>query len=277
MAPLLEQFNFQLTGEQNLPKILFVHGLMGSGVNWRKITSLLGSRYCCGVFDQRGHGRNAGSYQGFRPDDYAQDILQISEAVGWEKFHLVGHSMGGRNSLKFAHLYPTKLSSLTIVDISPGPSPRGYEFFASLLKAIPTPFPTKKAAKDFFFNEFPHIPLRMENPAVLGQFLYTNLLETGSGAADWRFAKDGVLQSAEIGGKTDFWPIVDQLLIPTLWIRGEHSRDLSEDTLAEIQRRNPRVSALTIPNAGHWVHSDQPRVFVEKLSDFVDKNSRRAF
>ena len=86
-------------------KWVFLHGLMGYASNWRKVLSGLGTDSYLAI-DQRGHGRSFQPEQGYSAVDYAQDLRKITEELGWNRFVLVGHSMGGRNALAFAHLHP---------------------------------------------------------------------------------------------------------------------------------------------------------------------------
>jgi pimeloyl-ACP methyl ester carboxylesterase len=58
--------------------------------------------------------------------DYAGDLKGILDELGWQKIHLVGHSMGGRNAFHFAGLYPERVQKLVVEDISP----------AQMLKAL---------------------------------------------------------------------------------------------------------------------------------------------
>jgi len=49
--------------------------------------------------------------------------LKILDELQWQKVNLVGHSMGGRNALEFAHEHPERLQSLVIEDIGPEGTP----------------------------------------------------------------------------------------------------------------------------------------------------------
>src|SRR5512135_2152018 len=98
----LDNFSYQVLGNEKGAKVVFLHGLMGSGVNWRKIAQSLEADYQVLIFDQRGHGRSFQPSSGYAPEDYANDLALILEELRWEKILLVGHSMGGRNALHFA-------------------------------------------------------------------------------------------------------------------------------------------------------------------------------
>ena len=110
----LNHFNYQLLGDPQAPKLVFLHGLMGSAANWRKITTAFTEKYHILLYDQRGHGRSFQPSSGYKPEDYASDLQQILKELGWEKIFLVGHSLGGRNALNFAFKNPKNLTCLGI-------------------------------------------------------------------------------------------------------------------------------------------------------------------
>jgi pimeloyl-ACP methyl ester carboxylesterase len=56
---------------------------------------------------------------------------------------------------------------------------------------------------------------------------------------------------------------------PVLWVRGDRSEHVLEDHAAEMSRLFPRVRKLTVRNAGHWVHSEQPVAFAGVLEAFL--------
>ena len=55
-----------------------------------------------------------------------------------------------------------------------------------------------------------------------------------------------------------------------LWVGGERSAYVKADYVAAMDRWFPRNRRVTVKGAGHWVHSEQPEVFVEVLRRFLD-------
>lgn len=265
----LDSFYYQITGPEQGRRWVFVHGLMGFGGNWRKIVSALESTERVLVFDQRGHGRSFKPATGYAPEDYSEDINRITEELGWDQFILVGHSMGGRNALNFAFRHPEKLIKLIIEDIGPESAPGIVEYYENLLGLVPTPFPNRAAAREFFQKEFLEVAKTRDKVQVLAQFFYANIEDKPDGTADWRFSKPGILRSVVEGRVRDRWQEVESLQVPTLWIRGQESRELSRETFERILHSNQLIRGVEIPNAGHWVHSEQPQLFSEAIKNFV--------
>jgi esterase len=274
MSSYLEQFNYQFIGPEQGPRWIFLHGLMGYGINWRTIANGIGQTERVLLFDQRGHGKSFHPSSGFAPSDYADDLKNITDELGWEKFILVGHSMGGRNALEFAHLYPQKLEKLVIEDMGPEGDPGAPAYYQWLLDLVPTPFPNKLAAKEFFLNQFGSLVAgKTENPTTLGQYLYSNITEATDGKAVWRFSKDAILGTVLQGRANEMWDKLRALNIPTLIVRGENSKELTHETFSRMCVSNPQVTGVEISNAGHWVHSDQPQEFLAVIRKFTGLTS----
>lgn len=261
----LQNFKYEIHGVDGAEKVVFLHGLMGSGANWRKITSQLKVDYQVLTFDQRGHGWSFKPPKGYTPEDYAIDLKLILDELGWEKVHLVGHSMGGRNALRFAFKFPQRLLSLTIEDIGPEGNPEAMQRTLRLLDLVPAPFPDKASAKKFFAEEFPALIATHPQKEILGPYLFTNIEEKPDGTADWRFFKDGIVESLKLGHFKERWEEVTGLTLPTLWIRGELSEDLTRPEFEKILKSNPKIKGVEIAGAGHWIHYEKPTEFLNVL------------
>lgn len=265
---ILENIHHTISGVQDGRRWVFVHGLMGFLNNWQKITSILGQTECCLTYDQRGHGKSFKPDTGYTPEDYAKDLKDLTDALGWDRFILVGHSMGGRNVTVFASLYPEKVEKLIVEDIGPEAKGSSIEYYQKLLDGVPTPFASRDMARDFFKKEFPSRVETKEPPTVLAGFLYANMVET-NGQWDWRFSKKGILETVRVGRMEDRWKEVRSLQMPTLWIRGELSSELKPEVYQKILASNSMIQGVEIAGAGHWVHSEKPHEFSQALKNFV--------
>lgn len=270
----MNKLNYSITGvESRLQgpprRWVFVHGLMGFLNNWKRITSNLEATEQCLCYDQRGHGRSFKPATGYAPEDYARDLKELTDELGWDKFILVGHSMGGRNVLVFTSMFPEKVEKLIVEDIGPESNESSHLYYENLLGCVPTPFASREKAREFFQNEFPKVAKTKEAASTIGAFLYANLEDQGDGTWDWRFSKAGVLESVQAGRFKDRWAEVRNLKVPTLWIRGENSKELSRENFEKILQTNPMIQGVEIPGAGHWIHSEKPHEFTQALKNFV--------
>lgn len=266
----LEQFNYQIFGDEHNPKLVFLHGLMGYGKNWGVCVRALQSDFHILCYDQRGHGKSMQpNNSAYRPEDYADDLRQILQDLNWTKIHLVGHSMGGRNAHNFAYRYPEFLHSLVLEDIGPEINLPSIDKIAGIIKKAAGPFASREEAKQHILSSF--------EDQVLAQYLYANLIEkiSSNGEStvyDFQFSRHAIMQSVTLGRSTDRWHEIAELKVPTLLIRGEQSDELSQEDYEKMLALNPLIEPCLIANAKHWVHYDQSKLFIEKLRDFLQKH-----
>ena len=270
MKKHIENFHHQITGNPNGNKLVFLHGLMGSLANWRRITPAFENDFHILTFDQRGHGRSFHPSTGYHPRDFAQDLKNILDDLGWREVNLVGHSMGGRNALEFAAHFPRRVIRLVIEDIGPEARSTATGRIEKLLSLVPTPFQGRIEARDFFEKEYPDKIAFYPQPQVVSRFLMSNIEPKPDGTQDWRFSKTAILESLRAGRDEDRWDAFQNLKMPVLVVRGEHSADLSQATFDKMLKVLPSAKGVVIPGAGHWVHFDQPDAFIAALKDFFD-------
>lgn len=276
-----KNIHFQIINPEGVIRVAFIHGLMGFSGNWRKILNLCNElcdaqgipRFQFLIYDQRGHGRSFKPETGYTPEDYAQDLYQLVQEVGWTDFHLVGHSMGARNAYTFAYLYPQLLKSLIVEDMGPETKSESYIYYEELLNKIPTPFANKELVKEHFQTKFPVAMKYNEPPAVLSAFLQANLEEKENGQWDWKFSKRAILETVRLGHVKDRWHEVASLRMPTLLIRGELSAVLSQDTYEKTLSINPNFTGKVVAGAGHWVHFDRANEFAELIFSHINQHA----
>ncbi len=259
-----EEIYYRIHGDpSSLPPIVLLHGVLGFSANWGKIWPHFSSKRQVLVFDQRGHGRSPKPPTGYSPGEYSKDLLNLLNEIGWQKVHLVGHSMGGRVAIHFAHDYSERLVSLVLEDSGAEARPDRIQWIKGLLNGVPTPFPNREAAKHFFDKKYAGEPM-------LGGFLHANLVADTSGQMDWRFYKPGMIETIETGRANAAMEIYCNLKTPTLLIRGENSVEFTKDEADRMIRcrKYPTVFE-TIRAAGHWVHADQPQEFCLAVEKFI--------
>lgn len=270
---ILQQLHHQIYGpsENFKGRIVFVHGLMGAGQNWRKIVHFFEGSYQCLVYDQRGHGRSFKPETGYAPADYAEDLRQLTMALGWSRFILVGHSMGGRTAFHFAFRHPEHVEKLVIEDIGPEQQDGAEKYYEELLGVVPDVFSSREEAKKFFNTDFLQKAKTRENVQVIAQFFYTNIIDLEDGRASFRFRKQNIIDTVKLGRSASLWSEIQQLQMPTLWVRGERSAELTQPNYEKILSLNSKIYGTVIPEAGHWIHVEQPARFCTELQAFIEE------
>ncbi|MFB3091666.1 MAG: alpha/beta fold hydrolase, partial [Dehalococcoidia bacterium] len=133
-------------GTEGRPMMVLLHGLRGHAHSWDDVSMALLRDYHVLALDQRGRGDSGWATDGdYSGKAYVSDLLGFCDALKLDSFILVGHSMGGRNSLSFAGQHSGRLQKLIIVDIGPTVDPRGSQRIDQELRDVPEEFDSFEA------------------------------------------------------------------------------------------------------------------------------------
>ena len=243
-------------------RVVFLHGLFGQGKNWTSIAKQLAGDHRILLVDQPHHGRS-GWADDFDYGDMADAVAGLLSAD--DPVALVGHSMGGKVAMLLALRHPELVERLCVVDISPVAYDRLSEFggYVEAMQGLDLEALERRQDAD------DALARSVRNPTVRS-FLLQNLRHEGD---SWRWQMNlDVLGShlRELGG----WPEDDLAGTapfdgPVLWVAGQKSDYVQPEYAASMDRWFPRNRRVTVKGAGHWVHSEQPEVFVEVLRRFL--------
>ncbi len=100
------------------PPLVFVHGYTGDITDWQHQIPEFSRTHRLLILDNRGHGRSQAPADGsgFGIERMADDVEALAAHVGFDRYHLLGHSMGGAIVQEIALRSPTKLLSLILED-----------------------------------------------------------------------------------------------------------------------------------------------------------------
>ena len=106
------------------PPVLLLHGFPQSLAMWARTAPLLAGRFTVVCADLRGYGDS--SKPECAPDNanysfrrMAEDQVRVMKALGFDRFHVVGHDRGGRTGHRMALDHPQAVASLSVLDIVP--------------------------------------------------------------------------------------------------------------------------------------------------------------
>ena len=128
-------------GDPGSPPVVMVHGLTGNAHAFDLLAPHFASRYHVISVDVRGRGDSDWAADGdYSNDAYVADLEGLRQALGFERFSLVGTSMGGRISLTYAGTYPERVERTLLNDIGPEVDPKGGSRIASSSRDAVTTF-----------------------------------------------------------------------------------------------------------------------------------------
>ncbi|WGK65527.1 alpha/beta fold hydrolase [Croceiramulus getboli] len=242
--------------------LLILHGFLGMGDNWKTLgRQFAEAGYEVHLIDQRNHGRSEHSPD-FSYELMAADLKAYCDHNGLQKIALLGHSMGGKTAMLFATLYPELIDHLTVADIGPKFYPEHHQTILKSLAALSgdeEALSSRGNADEFMQQYIPDFGTR--------QFLLKNLYWKKDKTLGLRMNLPVLTERiAEIGKAL---PETAQYEGKTLFLRGAKSDYIMDDDLDLIHHHFPKAQLITIAEAGHWLHAENPDDFYAAVMEFL--------
>ena len=236
--------------------LLILHGLFGSGTNWRTLARTFAEHFEVWLLDARNHGRSAHADAMSYPA-MAADVFELMDANGFSSAHLIGHSMGGKTAMWAALTQPERVRSLTVADISPVAYARELGPELEAMRGLELTGITRRAQAEAA------LAVEVANPGVRA-FLLQNLQIDASGAR-WRINLDAIARAQntlvgfpETSGTSSYTG-------PTLFVCGSESNYVQDSHWPAICALFPAAKLTTLAGAGHWLHAEQPGPFASAV------------
>lgn len=248
--------NFKTFGSG--PPVIILHGLFGTLDNWQTVARQLSENFTVFILDLRNHGRSPHAPQHDYPA-MAEDLRAFMEHHWMYKAHIIGHSMGGKAAMYFALHHPDWVEKLVVVDIAPKKYPRGHDTILKALLSVDLAQARERSDVETTLSTY------IDDPGVR-LFLMKNLSRKPEGGFEWKMnlpVLNDQYENILVEMTTDA-PFEN----PALFVRGERSDYVLEEDLPLIKKLFPSATLVTVPDAGHWVHAEQPAVLLKILHGF---------
>ncbi len=235
--------------------VVFIHGLGGDHSMWLYQVPAFCSRFPVITLDLRGHGQSTRPTADFGMADMAADVVRLLRALGVERAHLVGLSLGGMVAQQFALDYPLATASLVLADTFCG-VPAGVE---SVMRAALC-----------FIEE--------NTMAAVAQARITNAFSDAVDPVMRGYLIDRVAQNDKAAyvraARSGFgFSVADRLAeitAPTLVVIGDQDRVTPSPLSEDIAARIPGARLARIAGAGHISNIERPQEFNRVVLAFLD-------
>jgi pimeloyl-ACP methyl ester carboxylesterase len=211
-------------------------------------------------FRGRGQSGRAADPLTYRPDVELADTLALLDSLGVGRAAIVGTSRGGIVAMLMAAKAPGRIAGIALNDIGPRIDKRGLLRIRTYLGRDPQ-FENWEDAAAALKATTPGFPnLSQSDWLIFARRVFRDHM--GQPRADYDAELTRTFPTPEDieGNKVpELWGLFDLLVnVPAVVLRGEHSDLLSEDTVAEMQRRHPNLAAVTVAGRGHVPFLDEP-------------------
>jgi esterase len=242
------------------PPLLVLHGVFGSARNWSSVAQRLAGRHHVLALDARNHG--ASPWAATMPyAEMVEDVAALRRARALGCVTLLGHSMGGKTAMLDALEHPGEVERLVVVDVAPAAYPPALAAYARALREVDLTGVTRRSEVDV------HLAGAIPDPGDRA-FLLQNLVLDDDGAR-WRLNLPVIERfMPEISGFPEI-AVGRAYAGPALFIGGAASSYIRPEHRPTIERLFPDARIVHIPDAGHWVHAERPRQFLEAVTPFL--------
>jgi pimeloyl-ACP methyl ester carboxylesterase len=236
------------------PALLFLHYWGGSSRTWRHVIAALGPSFRTIAVDQRGWGESEAADSCYALADLADDAQGVIDALGLDRYVLVGHSMGGKAAQLLASRHPPGLAGLVLVAPSP-PSP------------LRLPLDVRQGMVQAYVDRA-HIIATVDQ-VLTATALAPDDLETVI-ADSLRGAPAAKTAWPLAASQEDISDAVTAIAVPTLIISGERDRvDPPAVLIQELLPRIPQATLHRLPGIGHLSPLEAPADLAGLIGTFV--------
>ncbi len=241
---------------------IILHGLFGLSDNWVTFGKrIAGLGYRVFIPDQRNHGKSPHS-EVFNYLAMTDDLYEFIDEHDIENPIILGHSMGGKVSIRFALENPELVQKAIIVDISLRQYPKrtSHEKIIDAMRRINFGMVSSRKEVDMLLTErLPDFSLR--------QFIMKNLYWKTKEKLAWKINFEAICRN--LNDLFDGVDTIDKFEKPALFIRGGISDYILDEDIPVIDYNFPNNKLITIENTSHWVHAEAPKEFYKIVKEFI--------
>jgi pimeloyl-ACP methyl ester carboxylesterase len=261
------------------PLMLMVHGFPEFWYSWRHQIPEFSQNYQVVAIDLRGYNDSdkPQAQSAYVMDEFVKDIEGVVHGLGFDSCILVAHDWGGAIAWNFAYAHPNMVEKLIILNL---PHP------AKFSQGLSTPQQLLRSYYIFLF-QFPVIPellLQASDYEAIARVIQgTAFNKNAFTKADIEAYKDAAAKRGALTAMLNYyrnlfsqlkpnknWSILE---IPTLMIWGEQDTALGKELTYGTEEYVRNLQIKYIPNSGHWVQQEQPKLVTEYMQEFLNSKS----
>ncbi|MFN8034477.1 MAG: alpha/beta fold hydrolase [Acidimicrobiia bacterium] len=249
------------------PTLVLVHGFGGGMVDFVDHVEAFDATHRVVTFDLRGHGASEGPEEPSRYslDRFVRDVLAVLDALGVERFRLLGHSMGGMVARRLAGAVPHRLDALVLMDTAAGP--------LEWLDREEVAFAAQVARE----QGMAILKELLDAAAPLETSAYRRLIEARPEYVELQEQRFASLSAAmwstvalELVEQPDETHVLQSVSAPTLVVVGELD-ELFLDAAHHIAAVVPLAELAVIAEAGHSPQVETPAAWFEIVHGFLER------
>lgn len=256
-------------GDGSRPPIVCMHGLTRNARDFAGLAARLAPEWRVIVPEMRGRGQSdyAENPATYHPAQYVEDVERLLGELGIAQFVAIGTSLGGLMTMLLAQRDAGRLAGVVLNDIGPAIEEAGLDKIRTYVgqgRSFPTWMHAARALEEVHADAHPAYTLEdwlaaAKRVMVLGQNKRI-CFDYDMGVGDAFRAADEDAGGAGGAPAADLWLAFEALAdTPLVLVRGALSNLLSEETVRQMQARNPAMEVVSVPDTGHAPTLEEPQ------------------
>jgi 3-oxoadipate enol-lactonase len=251
------QLNYELSGNAGAPMVVLSHSLACSMVMWAPQLDLLEAHFQVLRYDTRGHGSSEAPPGPYTLEQLVEDAIAILNALGIDRVHWVGLSMGGMIGQGIALNHSSRLESLVLADTAALIPAEAQPIWQERIDAVRDQgmqTQVQSTLERWFTEDY----LQQDPPAV--ELIRKQILATPAA---------GYIGCSEAIRGLNYLNRLAEIKIPTLIMVGEEDPGTPVTAAEAMHARIKDSKLVVIPSAAHLSNIEQSRVFNDNLMTFL--------
>lgn len=247
------------------PVMLFLQGLTSVWGSWRRVAEHFAADYHVYLLEQRGHGDSEHvPADRYRTEDYIADLEAFVDQMGFQRFVLVGQSMGGHHTIAYTAKHPERIICALANDIPPAldyqPAGSDQAFPGGKQRVFASPAEWTETRRST-------APL---TPEWAHSLMEREALKEVPGGYSPKFDPNAQMHWAP----ADLWDVARTITRPIFFIRGGRSQVLSAQALQDMDMAIPTARSVTLEKAGHSTYHDMEHEWITIASAFFASHAQ---
>jgi pimeloyl-ACP methyl ester carboxylesterase len=248
-------------GPDGAPDLVLLHGGGLEATDWQEVAPVLAAAgYRVTAPDLRGCGESDWDPDArYGVEQTLDDLGELVAHMELDSFVLAGHSLGAVTACVLAARQPERVRACVLEDGGPADHTR-----PSSLESPTIVFASLDHARAALARSLPR--------GVPDWVPASRFRRLEDGRLTWRSDIAGRVRWSAAGGEPllpELWPYVEAMSAPTLLVRGAESPLFKVEYAERMADLNPAIRLVTIADAGHLVHCEQPREFTRVVLEFL--------
>lgn len=256
--------NYEISGNGK-EKLVLLHGFMENILMWEDLETALSDHFTLIKIDLPGHGLSKIYNAVHTMEMMAKKVKEVTTELNLQKFHLLGHSMGGYVSLAFAELFPEFLKSITLFfSTTVADDDEKKDIRKRSIKIIDENFET------FVNVSIPNLFSNNEKDVLEGKINLAKEIAFSTKKEGIKAAQLGMME------RTDRTAILENLDAKILIISGRHDNAVKTENLLKIIPEKPNIKSYVL-DCGHNGHWEKPIICAEIINTELLHNLPKHF